>query len=808
MQEVAKASPVLPSLMLMADMANTSANVHQSALPATAVLAPWMFSSGALSAADLMNTTAATPEDLQNLSQRYMTDAANLHRAPTEVGVFGSGKQTEDASPLNLKQGLPEDGVVFLGHYSRALVMQGLSLNNSYSRYFTKSDRDTMRYYFTGSARGCLSQDPSFNNLTDMVARAAFMTDNAQLQSYIDDPQDWALLLFKYLMSDAMLVNAAYQSVSSGDAQMNKYCMLLHVLDTQSRNFSMLYIKALRLKIGLQLSYGNIAVGPNFGTEIQAIITQIINNVIANPNDMFYQLFSEDVQALQKECSTDVATTIAEQALSDDNGIGLGFEWAVTSMSTRPANAPKVAAETVPQPQVVGEGTGRCGKMFKAIKEKCNTPKSLRVFGAMKTLVTFAVAAYSIHASIEYLLNWNDLSTASHAQAILSVVSSTASILGGVKNIATIIQQIRAADPDTLAGKAIFIELSQSIGAQGPPVAIAQPADDEDFGIKYFFPEEEYEAVDAGNGDMNERIGRTVSNAKSAEMITERFGIMEKKSAVINVALNISTCICIGFQIKKDFDENHHTGVKLLDILNEVANSAQVITGIDETVMMVASIDTAAIPVVGIVVAVLCIIINFIELGVQDTPPEGPIQQYLDEFQDSYISSLPRKPKPALTYTVNPTQINSSGPVALTFSVANTEATTQSKTTVNSLFFQFSVGSVESNLFATPVLASPAKNTAASNTITYAITSGGDDFIISGPPMPTDGSGSISVKVQAKNSAGSPVPATGLVFTITGTGNGVAGVAQVIINESTNNRPDQEVLPSTDVQETLQLTKS
>jgi hypothetical protein len=44
-----------------------------------------------------------------------------------------------------------------------------------------------------------------------------------------------------------------------------------------------------------------------------------------------------------------------------------------------------------------------------------------------------------------------------------------------------------------------------------------------------------------------------------------------------------------------------------------VANSAQVVMGVLETVMMIGSIESAVIPVVGTVVAVLCIVINFIE---------------------------------------------------------------------------------------------------------------------------------------------------------------------------------------------------
>jgi hypothetical protein len=61
---------------------------------------------------------------------------------------------------------------------------------------------------------------------------------------------------------------------------------------------------------------------------------------------------------------------------------------------------------------------------------------------------------------------------------------------------------------------------------------------------------------------------------------------------------------------------------------------------------------------------------------VHHDPPEDPIQQYLDDNKDGYISGLPTKPDPAFTYAVNPTQFSSSGPITLTFSVTNTADTT------------------------------------------------------------------------------------------------------------------------------------
>ncbi|KAF5592228.1 hypothetical protein FPANT_5455 [Fusarium pseudoanthophilum] len=757
-----------------------------------------------------MNTIITTPQDLQNLTQNYMTDAANYHRSPEEVNVFGSGKETQDAIPEDMKSGLSVDETAFLANYSKALIMQGLSYSDKYKDSFKKSDLDAMRYWFTGSDTNCLSQDPSFNSLSATAARAAFMSGNLHLQSYVDSAQDWAHNLFMYLTKDTMLDLVAVQSVSEGDAVMNKYCMLLDVLDNQDRNFSIQYIKLLRLKVGLQISYGNIAAGPNFGAELQAIMAQIINNVMSQQNDPFYQLFSQDVKALQDEYNTDVATEMVEQAFSAGQGIGLGITWFATSVSSRPKTKPNTttpAPTTEASEGVVKQGTVGCGEMFKKIKDKCVTPKALRVFNIIKPLMTLTVSAYSIFQSFHYLMDWKHLSPASHAQAVLSVVSSTAQIWAGLRDIKGIIPKLRGANVETLAGKAVFIELSQNIGAHGPPVAAIAQEDDGDLGIKYLFPEHDYEAVDPDNGDTNEKFGRTASNVESADKIRARFGLVEKTSAVINVALNISTCICIGFQIKNDFERNSPVGIKVLDILNEVANSAQVVTGALETWMMVASVESAVIPTVGIVVAVLCVIINIIEGCVHHDPPADAGQEYLHNCKDSYISSLPQRPDPAFTYAVNPTQFTSSGPVTLTFSVTNTALTTQSNTTVNSIFFQFSVGSVKENLLAAPTLANPTTNTAATNPIAYAITNGGDDFLISGPPTASEGNNHISVKIQAKNSAGSAIPATGLTFTIAGTGNSITGLAQVIVNESANNRPDKRVLPSTDVQETLQISK-
>ncbi|KAF4429951.1 hypothetical protein FACUT_8991 [Fusarium acutatum] len=112
---------------------------------------------------------------------------------------------------------------------------------------------------------------------------------------------------------------------------------------------------------------------------------------------------------------------------------------------------------------------------------------------------------------------------------------------------------------------------------------------------------------------------------------------------------------------------------------------------------------------------------------------------------------------PAFTYAISPTHFSSSGPVTLTFIVTNTSSTTQSNTTVNSVFFQFSVGSVKANLVAAPTLASPTANITAGDPITYAITNGGENILISGPPTAADGSNHISAKIQTKNSAGSAI---------------------------------------------------
>ncbi|CVL02582.1 uncharacterized protein FMAN_00086 [Fusarium mangiferae] len=328
----------------------------------------------------------------------------------------------------------------------------------------------------------------------------------------------------------------------------------------------------------------------------------------------------------------------------------------------------------------------------------------------------------------------------------------------------------------TLAQAKAFHELCQNIGLQGPPLAIIEPEEVKgDLGISDLFPQEEYEAVDPDNGVTNERIGCFVRDVKSAEKTAERLGIIEKTSTVINVTLNVSACICIRFLTKKEFEQNQPTGIEVLDKLEKWRTALNV--------------ESAVVPVVGNVVGVLCIIINFMELFVHHSLPEDA-QQYLDNNKDGYISSLPQKPDPTYTYAVAPTRFSSSG-----------------HTTVNSIFFQFSVGSVEANLLTAPALANEATNTAARDPITHAITSGGDEFLISGPPAVADGGSSISVNDQAKISAGSGIAATGLTFIITGTGYGVAGVAQVIVNESTNNRPDQRVLPSIYLQETLRLGK-
>lgn len=229
---------------LSADLSNPTASVHQPALPATTTLATKLFSVEDLSITDLQLLGAPSSDSLNRLAQQYMQNASTWNRLQPEIDVFGDEKAAVvSALPKNgsLTTNLSTSDQNWLGKYNRAQLLQALQRDNKYTSKFTAAQTDQLAYYYQGSQKGCLAQDPQFSTLSGICAGQAYVIETPGLEPYMEaDPDSWALQFYSFLISDDQLNNQAYSLIlnTASGCITNTYCMTLDALDTKGIGYS------------------------------------------------------------------------------------------------------------------------------------------------------------------------------------------------------------------------------------------------------------------------------------------------------------------------------------------------------------------------------------------------------------------------------------------------------------------------------------------------------------------------------------------------------------------------------------------
>ena len=182
-------------------------------------------------------------------------------------------------------------------------------------------------------------------------------------------------------------------------------------------------------------------------------------------------------------------------------------------------------------------------------------------------------------------------------------------------------------------------------------------------------------------------------------------------------------------------------------------------------------------------------------------PPEDPVQKYLDDQKDVFISPLPPKPQPLLTYDVT-SKVPLSQQGILTINVTDPKNT---GTLIKSLLVRFTAGADDASLFINPT-GSDAKANPTTNIVTYAIGGGRTDFTIAGGKTAAVSDNSMMAKVYSSNADGFAIGPSGLSITITGSVNAQAGTAVVKVSEGAASRPDK--VAATDVYQYFNISKA
>lgn len=160
-------------------------------------------------------------------------------------------------------------------------------------------------------------------------------------------------------------------------------------------------------------------------------------------------------------------------------------------------------------------------------------------------------------------MNWSNLSDQDRALAIISVVQTTVNVC---KDVASMIQKIRGKPPGSVDFQIECVKWNQSVGTEAPKVN-AQETDAS--GVVKNSPilgEKGIEGVNSEKAEMTieQQMGEVAADTKVAAKAAKTYSLAEAVCGSLMVVVNVASAVCIGFQIKEDFDTNQPTVIKVL----------------------------------------------------------------------------------------------------------------------------------------------------------------------------------------------------------------------------------------------------
>mmetsp|Transcript_64050 Transcript_64050/g.73512 ORF Transcript_64050/g.73512 Transcript_64050/m.73512 type:complete len:300 (-) Transcript_64050:46-945(-) len=269
---------------------------------------------------------------------------------------------------------------------------------------------------------------------------------------------------------------------------------------------------------------------------------------------------------------------------------------------------------------------------LKALSDKLNSfevkhpnwAKGLKMMGHLMSLATLGYAFYNI---IEGFLNWKNLPWQQKLELITNFVQSLGEVVNTIFKIINVFRDPKATRP----------ELTDAIKKYDD--AIQSPETVESVGD---FAKEQAPDIDPTLNEVDEPgLGRTGQIASEDATTVSRFDKLmnwtEKICRGLNVLALAAACVGLGFQIKDDFATGQPPVVKACDIIQMVGLVIQI--GVELAGFFV---ESAALPVIGIVVALIGVVMMIISMIFHKKPPrpETPAEKFIDDTGKPYLNGL------------------------------------------------------------------------------------------------------------------------------------------------------------------------
>ena len=143
-------------------------------------------------------------------------------------------------------------------------------------------------------------------------------------------------------------------------------------------------------------------------------------------------------------------------------------------------------------------------------------------------------------------MNWNNLSDADRANAILSIANSAGMIF---KDCASLVQRLRSLDLNSFDYQASCVTWNSKVGNKSPKGVDQEKAAYGETETTPLLNEKQLAEVNpqAEGESLNEQIGKTVADGEFANNVGKTFSLSEAVTGALAVAANVASAVCIGF---------------------------------------------------------------------------------------------------------------------------------------------------------------------------------------------------------------------------------------------------------------------
>ncbi|GHU51806.1 hypothetical protein FACS1894132_00050 [Clostridia bacterium] len=481
-----------------------------------------------------------------------------------------------------------------------------LSTDDTISKAIGKADNAQVKTknFFSGTADTSVSRQTYYQNASDAVYNSVYIDNMGRdFGVYLADGKKWGTDLYN-AVSTNNYVNALISRIvnNKGQEELNHLCTFMQILNNDN----------------------NVIVGDKTVSYAAAyhklVVDRLLSTFVANTNPTdkddadavsdfnqflidFMETYFKNIQDNMSTFPADVKAEIQKDI--DDAAKDAGY----VSTEQYIANISKIASDAAAEILAMNDPDigSRLVKFFQ------NHPKA-------SSAISIAFYGFGVFAVMQGFSHWSKLNSQEKAEVIASTVAIT----------------VTAAKDITLWGitKGFKGGFADIIGADG---ALTETFSKLDF-VEILSKDNAYtETLSRLGLDISADVTEAEDIAASAAKWQKLFSIttaVGKAASVLLMAAAVGLSI---WQTYEDFKTGAGTVIETLDVISTVATG---IAFAAEGIAICVSEVCAAIPVVGIVAAIVGIAISFAELFIKRDVPPPPIVTFISDKCVPFVNNL------------------------------------------------------------------------------------------------------------------------------------------------------------------------